>query len=352
MSGHGFGIVGCGMISEFHAQAIAAIPGAKLVAAYDAVAERAEALAAKHGARAYRSLGAFLKAPNLEIVTIGTPSGAHAEPAVRAARAGKHLIVEKPLDVTLRRCDRIIAACAGAGVKLATVFPSRFAESSALAKQAVAAGRFGRLALGSAYIKWWRTQAYYDSGAWRGTWKLDGGGALMNQSIHAIDLLQWLMGPVESVVARAGCLAHERIEVEDTAAAVLGFASGALGVIEGSTAAFPGQHKRIELCGSAGSAIVEDEAIRQWQFAPEQPEDAAVRARFAEGTAAGGHSDPKAINFAGHQKQFEDFIRALETGSAPLVDCPEGRKSVEIILAIYKSARAGGRPVKLPLTAP
>jgi predicted dehydrogenase len=349
MSGHGFGIVGCGMISEFHAQAIAAIPGAKLVAAYDAVAEKAEALAAKHGARAYRSLGAFLKVPNLEIVTICTPSGAHAEPAVKAARAGKHLIVEKPLEVTLRRCDRIIDACRKAGVKLATVFPSRFAEASVAAKRAVEAGRFGKLALGSAYVKWWRTQAYYDSGAWRGTWKLDGGGALMNQSIHAIDLLQWLMGPVESVAARAGCLAHQRIEVEDTAVAALGFASGALGVIEGSTAAFPGQHKRIELCGSAGSAVLEDEALRQWQFAEERPADAALRARLAEGTAAGGQADPKAISFAGHQQQFQDFLRALEAGAAPLVDGPEGRKSVEIILAIYKSARAGGRPVKLPL---
>jgi len=352
MSEHGFGIIGCGMISEFHAQAIRAIPGARVVAAYDAVPGKAEQLVERHGGKACRSLAAFLKVPGLEIVTVCTPSGAHAEPAVRSARAGKHLIVEKPLEVTLRRCDRIIAECARAGVKLATVFPSRFAEASVLAKQAVAAGRFGRLALGSAYIKWWRTQAYYDSGAWRGTWKLDGGGALMNQSIHAIDLLQWLMGPVESVVARAGCLAHERIEVEDTAAAVLRFASGALGVIEGSTAAFPGQHKRIELCGSAGSAVLEDEALRQWQFAEERPEDAEVRARLAEGTQAGGQADPRAISFAGHQKQFEDFLRALETGSAPLVDGPEGRKSVEIILAIYKSAKIGGRPVKLPLRAP
>jgi len=350
MSERGFGIVGCGMISEFHAEAIKAIPGARLLAAFDAVPGKAEALAAKHGARACRSLGAFLKTPNLEIVTVCTPSGAHAEPAIKAARAGKHLIVEKPLEVTLRRCDRIIGECRKAGVRLATVFPSRFREAAALVKGAVEAGRFGRLVLGSAYVKWWRSQAYYDSGAWRGTWKLDGGGALMNQSVHAIDLLQWLMGPVASVAARTGRLAHERIEVEDTAAAALVFASGALGVIEGSTAAFPGHLQRLELCGSGGSAVLEGEDLRVWQFAEEAPGDAEVRSRFAPGRPqAGGQADPRAISFVGHQRQFQDFLGALSTGAASAVEGPEGRKAVEIILAIYKSAKAGGRPVKLPL---
>ena len=176
----------------------------------------------------------------MEAVTIATPSGAHMEPAVAAAKAGKHVVVEKPLEVTLKKCDRIIEACDKAGVKLAAIFPSRFHDSSKLMKQAVDAGRFGRLTLGDAYVKWYRTQQYYDSGAWRGTWALDGGGALMNQAVHTVDLLAWLMGPVAEVQANTATLAHERIEVEDTAVATLQFANGALGIIEATTAAYPG----------------------------------------------------------------------------------------------------------------
>ena len=163
----------------------------------------------------------MLADPNVDIVTIATPSGAHMEPAVAAARAGKHVIVEKPLEITLKKCDRIIEACEKAGVKLAAIFPSRFHDSSVKLKRAIDGGRFGRLTLGDAYVKWFRTQAYYDSGAWRGTWALDGGGALMNQAIHSVDLLTWLMGPVVEIQANTATLAHERIEVEDAAVATL-----------------------------------------------------------------------------------------------------------------------------------
>jgi UDP-N-acetyl-2-amino-2-deoxyglucuronate dehydrogenase len=348
MAEYGFGIAGLGMIAEFHAKAIAAMTGGKLVAAFSRNQEKADKFCAEHGGEAYADMAAFLADPQLDIVTICTPSGLHLEPAEQAAAAGKHVVVEKPLEVTPERCDRIISACEKAGVKLATVFPSRFADAALLVKKAIDAGRFGKLTLGSAYIKWWRTQDYYDSGAWRGTRDLDGGGALMNQSIHAIDLLQWFMGPVESIVAQADCLAHERIEVEDVGAAVLKFTSGALGVIEGSTATYPGQLKRLEICGTAGSAILEQDSLKQWEFAEETDEDAAIREQFAAGEASGGQSDPKAISFTGHQRQFEDFVRALDGGQA-LVDGAEGRKSVEIINAIYKSAKAGGAPVKLPL---
>ena len=246
----GFGIIGCGMIANFHARAVADIRGASVVACYDTFPAAADRLAQSIGCRAYHDLPALLDDPRVDVVTICTPSGAHLEPAVAAAQAGKHVIVEKPLEITLARCDRIIAACAQAGVVLSTIFPSRFHESSRLLKQAIDQERFGRLTVGDAYVKWYRTQQYYDSGAWRGTWKLDGGGALMNQAIHSVDLLSWLMGPVKDLSARTAMLAHERIEVEDVAMAALRFANGALGVIEATTAAYPGALKRIEIHGS------------------------------------------------------------------------------------------------------
>jgi UDP-N-acetyl-2-amino-2-deoxyglucuronate dehydrogenase len=261
---YGFGIVGCGMIAKFHARAIADIADANLIACYNRTAPKADALAAEFGGQAYTNLDEMLARDDVHIITVCSPSGAHLEPCVAAARAGKHVIVEKPLDVTLERCDAMIAACDAAGVKLATIFPSRFHQSSKLMKQAVDAGRFGKLVLGDAYVKWFRTQEYYDSGAWRGTWQLDGGGALMNQAIHSVDLLLWLMGPAVEVMAHTATLAHERIEVEDVATATVRFASGALGVIEATTAGFPGSLKKIELTGSAGTAILEEEDIIKW----------------------------------------------------------------------------------------
>ncbi len=193
--GFGFAIVGCGMIANFHARAIADLRGASLVACYSRSPEAVDRFAAEHQCRGYHELAEMLADPAVDIVTICTPSGAHLEPAVAAARAGKHVIVEKPLEITLARCDAMIDACRKNGVMLATIFPSRFHRSSIELKRAVDAGRFGRLTLADAYVKWYRTQAYYDSGAWRGTWELDGGGALMNQAIHSVDLLTWLAGP-------------------------------------------------------------------------------------------------------------------------------------------------------------
>jgi predicted dehydrogenase len=345
----GFGIIGCGMISRFHARAIAEIRGARVVACYDAVASAAQKLADETGCRAYERLEEMLADPRVQVVTICTPSGAHLEPAVAAARAGKHVIVEKPLEITLKRCDAIIRACEEAGVKLATIFPSRFHDSSQELKAAVEAGRFGRLTLADAYVKWYRSQAYYDSGAWRGTWELDGGGALMNQAIHSVDLLTWLAGPVVEVSARTALLAHERIAVEDTAVATVRFANGALGTIEASTAAYPGHLKRIELHGSQGSAVMEEEDIVFWQFARPQRRDQKVQeAMSRRRSGGGGAGDPAAIGHHGHRMLFEDVLRAIRSGATPAIDGHEGRRSVEIILAIYKSAETG-RPVTLPL---
>lgn len=344
----GFGIVGCGMISNFHAKAIADIPGARLAACFDTFPASAERLAKETGCKPYSQLEAMLTDKDVQVVTICTPSGAHLEPALAAAQAGKHLIVEKPLEITPQRCDKIIAACDAAGVALSTIFPSRFHESSQLMKQAVDQGRFGRLALGSAYVKWFRTQQYYDSGAWRGTWALDGGGALMNQAIHSVDLLTWLMGPVAEVSACTATLAHERIEVEDAAVASLRFANGALGVIEASTAAWPGWLKRIEINGDQGSAVLEEEDLKSWQFAKETPDDEAIRERLAARTkTGGGAADPAAIGHHAHAKQFRDVLEAIEQGRPPAIDGREGRRSVEIICAIYKSAQTNSR-VTLP----
>jgi predicted dehydrogenase len=346
---YGFGVVGCGLISSFHARAIEEVRGAKLVACFDTRAEAAEKFASEHGCKAYTKLDDMLTDPQVDIVTVATPSGAHMEPAVLAARAGKHVIVEKPLEITLRKCDRIIEACEKAGVQLGAIFPSRFHDSSVKLKGAIEQGRFGRLTLGDAYVKWYRTQQYYDSGAWRGTWALDGGGALMNQAIHSVDLLTWLMGPVIEVQAHAATLAHERIEVEDTVVATLRFANGALGTLEATTAAYPGYLKRIEIHGSQGSAVLEEEDLKAWDFAKPRKEDKAILEQMQKRkSTGGGASDPAAIGHHGHAMQFRDFVEAVRKNRRPAIDGHEGRRSVEIILAVYKAAEIG-KAVKLPL---
>lgn len=345
----GFGIVGCGMISNFHAKAIGEIPDAELVACYDMFADAADRFAGEQGCKAYHDLDAMLADDDVQVVTICTPSGAHEEPAVAAAKAGKHLLVEKPLEITLAKCDAIINACDEAGVKLGTIMPSRFSPANQAVKSAIEDGRFGTLTLGDTYVKWWRSQEYYDSGGWRGTWKLDGGGAYMNQAIHNVDLLYWFMGDVEDVVGITATLAHKRIEVEDTGSAVVRFKNGAIGTLEATTSAYPGLLKKTEIHGTTGSVIVEQDDVLMWDFAEAKPEDDEVRSKFGGGNASsGGAADPKAISHTGHQRQFEDFLAAIQADKAPLVDGHEGRKSVELILAIYQSSWTGQR-VKLPL---
>lgn len=340
-----FGIVGTGGIARVHAQAIQGIPGARLVACCDTVAERAERFAREFGGRPYSELEAFVAHPGLEIVTVSTPSGAHLDPAVRAAGAGKHLIVEKPLEVTTERCDQIIAAAEASRVLCAGVFPSRFYPGPRRLQRAVAEGRFGRLVTGDACVKWYRSQEYYDASGWRGTWRLDGGGALMNQAIHSVDLLQWIMGPVESVQAFTGTLGHERIEVEDVAAAAVRFASGALGLIEATTAAFPGFEPRLEVVGTQGSAVLRDKDIEAWVFAQPAPGDeAAVTRPRSDPGAASSANDPAAVDIHGHLEQFRDMVDALDAGRQPTLGAREARKSVAIVTAIYQSAREG-RPV-------
>jgi UDP-N-acetyl-2-amino-2-deoxyglucuronate dehydrogenase len=340
----GFAIVGCGMIARFHARALAEVPGARAVA----LVSRSEASARKMAdelklaANVHTDLAAALARPDVHVVIITTPSGAHLEPAVAAARAGKHVVVEKPLEITTERCDAVIRACDENRVKLCTIFPSRFGDANMELKRAVTAGRFGRLTLGETTCKWWRSQAYYDEGGWKGTKALDGGGAMMNQAIHNVDLLQWMMGPVEQVSAFTATLAHERIEVEDTAVACLRFASGALGVIQATTSVHPGLPKTIAVHGDRGTVVIEQDDVLRWDFEPATAEDDAIRARFAQKTgASGGSSNPAAISHQGHARQLADFARAIREGGEPLVDGREGRKAVAIIEAIYQAAAAG-----------
>jgi len=257
------------------------------------------------------------------------------------------VVVEKPLEITLERCDRIIEACDRRPVKLCTIFPSRFGDANRALKKAVDSGRFGRLTLGETTCKWWRPQSYYDEGGWKGTKALDGGGALMNQAIHNIDLLSWMMGPVTHVTGFTATLAHERIEVEDTAVACLRFSNGALGVIQAATSVHPGFPKTIAVHGDRGSVVIEQDDILRWNFNPETDEDKKVLERFAQKTgASGGSSNPAAISHEGHARQLADFVKAIESGGKPLVDGREGRKAVEIIQSIYRSAETG-RTVQL-----
>src|SRR6056297_1305289 len=346
-----FGIIGAGMIANFHAKAIEAMEGGELHSFYGRRREAVDELIAENGGIGYTDLDEFLNDPELDIVTIATPSGAHLEPALAAARAGKHIICEKPLEVTPERIDLMIGACEEAGVTLAGIFNRRFHPAMEAFEKAVEQERFGKLTLCDAYVKWYRDQAYSDSGAWRGTWALDGGGALMNQSIHLIDQLIHLAGDVASVSASMACLAHEGIEVEDTAVAILEFKNGARGVIQGSTACWSstGHPAEVHLCGDQGSAFLADEKFRVWDFAEAAPEDEEVRASLMQHSEAKGlgANDPKAINFEGHQRNFEDVVQAIEAGRPPSVDGHEARRAVALICAIYESAKNDGKKVHL-----
>jgi UDP-N-acetyl-2-amino-2-deoxyglucuronate dehydrogenase len=350
MKSLGFGIVGCGMIANFHAEAVKRIRGTKIVACFDTISASADRFAgANPGVKPYHKLEEMLKDPAVDIVTICTPSGAHMDPAVKAANAGKHVVVEKPMEITLARCDAILSACKKNNVQLCPIFPSRFSPANIVLKDAIEDGRFGKLTLGDTYVKWWRTQQYYDQGGWRGTWALDGGGAYMNQAIHNVDLLYWFMGDVAEICGVTSLVAHERIEVEDVGVAALKFKNGAVGTIEATTAAWPGLLKKTEIHGTEGTVIVEQDDILMWQFAKPKAKDKAILEKFAKRVGGtGGASDPKAISYVGHMEQLKDFVKAIQTGRPPKITGDEGRKAVEIILAIYQSSWTGKR-VALPL---
>jgi UDP-N-acetyl-2-amino-2-deoxyglucuronate dehydrogenase len=321
-----FGIVGCGVIGPYHAQAITSLPDAELVAVADLIPEQAQKLAEKFQVTPYGDFQEMLAREQLDVVDICTPSGLHREHASQAMRSRRHVIVEKPMEISRAAIAEMLRA---------TRQVYDLVEEQA----------FGRLVLGNATVPWWRSQAYYDSGAWRGTWELDGGGVLMNQSIHSIDLLQWLMGPVRSVYAYTDTLVH-RIETEDVAVAVLRFANGALGTISATTGAYPGVSTRIEMYGDKGSAVIEDDRLSYLHLARDESEEVGPY-----GVASGQHvhssatadmsaaQDPAALSFRSHALQIADMIRAIREDGTPLLDGYGARHSVEIILGIYESVR-------------
>jgi predicted dehydrogenase len=338
----GFAIVGTGMIAEVHAQAIKDTPEARLEAVWTRSAEKRQEFAARFGCRAADSLEALVADPEVRAVTVATPSGAHAEVAVPFLEAGKAVLCEKPLEVSLAAVDRILDAERRGGGTLAGVFQMRLGRGARLLKDAVESGRFGRLTLCSAYIKWWRSPEYYSTSPWKGTRKLDGGGALINQGIHAVDLLQWIAGLPEEVKAYAATLAHIGIETEDTITATLRYPHGGLGVIEAATSAWPGSDLRIEIMGSRGSAVLVNDSLVRWEFADAHPDDEKVRQTFASSaTMKVGSSDPRGMSWAEHRLQIADLARALSEGRPPMIPGAEARRAVQLVMAVYESARSG-----------
>lgn len=356
-----FAIIGAGVIGRTHVQAITDLGArAQLVLVADQIPERAQNLAEAHGVEHCRSAAEVFARDDIDAVAICTPSGHHADLAVAALEAGKHVVVEKPLDVTLEAARLVVDAERRSGRTATVISQHRFDAASQLVHRAVADGRFGRLTSAVASLAWWRSQGYYDSGDWRGTWALDGGGALMNQGIHTIDLLVWMMGDPVEVYAQTACLAHERIEVEDTAAATIRFANGALAVVHGTTAAYPGLTARLQIHGDRGSAVIDDDRLAYFHAADGDGESEAYGAGADanqaadlltdhEGAATAG-SDPSALSNA-HSDQYRDFVTAIDEGRTPLVTVAEATKTLAVVNAIYESANTG-RPTPVRLLTP
>ena len=336
----GIGIVGTGAIAIKHAQAIAELQGGRLLGLFNPNPASAEAAKTRFSEPIFSNMDEFLAVKGLDIVCICTPSGMHLEPALAAIQAGKHLVVEKPIEINTARADEMIEAAEQKGVKLAVIFQNRFSPDYQKLKQAVDAGVFGRLLMGNAYVNWFRNDAYYSTSAWKGTLKADGGGALINQGIHTIDLLLDLMGEVKNVYGQVQTTLYP-IEGEDLGAALVNFQNGALGNITAATALYPGYPERIEIFGTEGSAILEGGKLTAWNVKGQPALEIA-----AEATSGSGSSDPNAIGIQLHLDQWKLFLEALDTDQAVVVDGKTARKSVALIRAIYESSDLG-QPISL-----
>ncbi len=351
------GVIGCGAIHGIHADAIRGVDGVELAGFCDVVRDRAKAAGDKYDVPATTSLAKLFA--SVDAVTIGIPSGDHAKIGIKAARAGKHVLCEKPIDVTLAKGRALVAACREAGVTLSVVSQHRFAKDIQQLREVAQNDGFGRLVAGDMYTKWYRTQAYYDSGDWRGTWKLDGGGCLMNQGVHYVDMIQWIMGGVKSVQAQVRTSAHDRIEVEDVAQALVEYNNGATGILYGATAFYPGFAERLEVHGQYGSAIIEGDRIKYWK----SDEEAAKQGLYGGGvqqqptpnvhvqndkaSEETGSADPSAIWGEQHRLQIDDWARAIKDKRDPFMTGEMALEPVKVILAVYKSARNGGRRIEL-----
>ena len=330
---HKIGIIGTGAIALKHAQAIDSLVNAELIGLFNPNPSSAAKAREKFSVPVFSNWEEFISSPDLEVVCICTPSGMHLEPALKAIEAGKHVFIEKPIEVTLDRADQLIRAAEAKNVKLGVVFQNRFSPDFIRLNDAVKAGVFGRILMGNAAINWFRDSNYYSSSQWKGTLIYDGGGALINQAIHTLDLLLEVMGEVDSVFGKVKTT-HYPIEGEDLGAALVNFKSGAMGTITAGTSLYPGYPERLEIYGTEGSAILEAGKLIAWNVRGMESPIAKT-----EHNAASGSSDPNAIGFELHARQWRDFLQAIETGNHPQVDGPKSRKSLELIRGIYQSSK-------------
>lgn len=341
MKKYGFGILGCGVISKWHAEAIKSINSAVLVGVYDNNIDNAKKLSAEFDCKVFNSLEDMLNNPEIDVINICLPSGLHAEMAVKIANAKKHFVVEKPMAITKKQIEDIITACEKNNVIGTVISQLRFSENIRKVKQAIDNGELGKILLGDIYMKYYRSPEYYNSAGWRGTWEMDGGGALMNQGIHGIDALQYLVGPVKSVYGTCKTLARD-IDVEDTAILVVEYENGAIGTIQGTTSVNPGYPRKIEISGTKGTIVLTEDNITRWDIEGSENEiiinNELNSSSFNNPT--GGFTSER------HRMQIKDLIDALNGGRKPLVDIYEGKKPVEIILAGYESSKTG-KPVNI-----
>jgi predicted dehydrogenase len=357
-----FALVGCGVIHGTHVDAIRALSDdAELIAVCDEAPGRAQRAGGKLDLPYYDNLETMLKQADFDVLNVCTPSGLHAKHGVLGAQYGKHVVCEKPIDVSLPAADRLIEACDKNGVKLVVVSQHRYSSGMRQLKQYLDEGKLGTLVYAESVTKWYRTQEYYDSGGWRGTWALDGGGALMNQGVHYVDQLRWIMGPVKSVTATMATRAHDRIEVEDVVTASIEFVSGAVGTLLASTAMYPGYRQALEVYGTGGTVIVENSKIRHAQFQdgteerspggvkakPPEVKDfvAAVPETVTDGsdTSSQAAANPASIAVGGHVAHFKDLIEAIRDNRPPFMNGVEARNALELIVGVYRAAQTGQR---------
>jgi UDP-N-acetyl-2-amino-2-deoxyglucuronate dehydrogenase len=369
-------VVGTGVVGEWHVRTVPTVPNAKLVAVCDTDPARTAAALEKNkfsGIPQYTDLRQMLDKEEIDVVHVCTPSGAHMDPCITAMEAGKNVICEKPLEIQLDRIDRMNEVAKKKGVHLAAIFQNRWNEANRVIKQAADEGRFGRISWAGSFTCWYRDDRYYENGGWRGTWKLDGGGAVMNQSVHSIDLLQWMVGPVKTVSAYAASRIHASIEVEDTLTCSLQFANGAFGTIVGTTAMYPGQAAKIEIGGENGTAISQN-GLQVFRFRDERESDNALRERLASapmdavaarvrarggeemynslfgasgGKATGGGTSATDVALDLHGRNIHAILTAWGEGRDAETNGEEARKAVAIILAMYESVRKNGAAIEV-----
>jgi UDP-N-acetyl-2-amino-2-deoxyglucuronate dehydrogenase len=329
------GLIGGGNISETHARAVGAITGAQIAAIYGTNKDKVKRLSHQYGGRVYHDFHAFLTHRPMDFVAIGSPSGLHADQGIAAAQHGLHVLTEKPIEISVRRAEELIEAAHQAGVKLGVIFQDRGKRDIQRLKKWIGEGLIGKPLLVDARVKWYRPADYYGQSKWRGTLSMDGGGALINQAIHTVDLLLWLFGDVVTVKARTSTVLHQ-IEGEDTALALFEFANGALGLLQATTAAFPGYPRRVEISGTEGTVILEQDRIIAVDVKnlPTGVE-ATAQSQDKENT-----SSPAVSDFGGHQTVFEDFIRAVQQNRPPMCDGHEGRRSLALVEEIYAAAKS------------